>query len=246
MQVANLGVSGLSQNAAKLAHVMADFAQDIQQLEEDWGETLLESPRVLWDEATIFRKSSFLAGNSNIQVTSMVPKDLEQDASSSSEALSVISKSGHIEHLGHATAVVSIWPSGSFRKALQNKQSLSNQDCSDWTIYCEIWRHGRLSDRIIDIKLPLDPNEIWIQLRQSLRSLWGAMKISFPLVIGDSLLLLHSPPNCLQSARRRAWKGSYNEICFDSHGFFRQCQTLLVSRRQGERVVLHIQFQDQF
>lgn len=188
VQFAKQGVSEVSQEAAKIVHIMTGFAQDIEQLEQDWGGTLIESPQVLWDEATAFRKYSFLAGNSNTQVTSMVPKDLEQDASSSSEPLSVISKSGHIEHLGHATAVVSIWPSDSFRKGLQNKQSLSHQDCTDWKIHYEIWRHGRLSVRVIDIRLPLNPNEIWIQLRQSLRSLWGARMISFPVVISDSLL----------------------------------------------------------
>jgi hypothetical protein len=188
VQFAKLGVSEVSQQAAKLVHVMTGFGQDIEQLEQDWGGTLIASPEVLWDEATAFRKYSFLAGNSNAQVTSMIPKNLEQDASSSSEPLSVISKSGHIENLGHATAVVSIWPSDSFREALQNKQSPSYQNCTDWTVHYEIWRHGTLSVRIIDIRLPLDPDEIWIQVRQSLRSLWGAMKISLPVVISDSLV----------------------------------------------------------
>ncbi|PMD41812.1 hypothetical protein L207DRAFT_582239 [Hyaloscypha variabilis F] len=166
---------------------MTSFAQEIQQLEADWGSKLLVAPEILWDEASVFRRTSFLAGSQRTQVTSMVPKSLEENGSSSFEDLPCISKSGSIQHIGIATAVLNIWPSSSFKKAWQAKQPICYQDCSGWVAQYEVWRHRGQSNRIIDIRIPLDPKEVWIQFKQSLRRRGKSLRTSFPLTIGDSL-----------------------------------------------------------
>jgi hypothetical protein len=178
--------SPLADAISSVTNTFATLSRDVTKLEHEWGDKVWESPEVLWDEVHIFSKFSF-AGRPRGKMTSMVPANHDSSSVSRSNALSVTSKSGVVQDLGNLTAVLSIWPSDSFSEAQKNQKPVGYQDCSGWVAKYEVWQHSAESVRIAHISIPLNAEEIWMQLLQSFRVEWGERKLSFPLAIGESL-----------------------------------------------------------
>jgi hypothetical protein len=181
---------GLRTEIEMVSQCFAKLPSEMAQIEEDWGDSILLNPDILWDEVHAFSKPTLLAGKSDTEVTYMTPIGLQVESSVEARALAITSKSGFIEKFGNATTVLSIWPSPLFEKTWKAKQLISQDHCTGWTTHYELWKHadGRSSVRVVDMKIPLEGDEVWTQLRQSFCMRWEHLQVSFPLVIEDGLL----------------------------------------------------------
>lgn len=199
-----ISMQGLSAEIDHLSQILSELSEEIARLRSDWGEAIINNPAILWDEVPAFTKSIFLTGKPKTHVTSMVPNGLGNRPSSGSRALSILSKSGFIDNFGSATAVLSIWPSASFQKAWDAQEVILRDDCTGWIVHYEFWKHGQSSARVMETRIPLDDQEIWTQVRQSLCVRWNDPEISFPLAIGDNLqcFMILRTFFCLQPAKK--------------------------------------------
>lgn len=85
---------------------LREFGHDMQNLDDDWGKTLLSSPNAIWEDVTAFTRSKFFAKTSAVHVETLPPRAPSEDANASS--LYTISKTSAS---GSEIGVLSIWPS---------------------------------------------------------------------------------------------------------------------------------------
>ncbi|KAK3378715.1 hypothetical protein B0T24DRAFT_138215 [Lasiosphaeria ovina] len=169
---------------------LVEFERDMQKLQLDWGDTLLKSPEIIWDEATAFTPSRFLLQTRTTQATSLAPASLESPYSSTIP-LCVISEA---DPDGKLVVVLSIWPSRSFENKWNNLEYMANGKalrpaCRGWVARCQIWSIEGSPVQAADIRILCNPDEIWLVVCQSLYYNTNlGWKISFPLAICKSCL----------------------------------------------------------
>jgi len=177
----------LSEQTTKLGTTLKNFADDITTMEQEWSETLLHRPGAIWDELVAFFRSPFLANPSRTSVTFMA--QAETETVKAVKPLAMISKSGVVPGFGNATAVLSVWPTISFLESWKvNPGNFLDTECDDWCVHYDVWLHGKETTKFADVKIPLESDEVQLQIRQSFHFRWEEPQVCFPLVIGDSLL----------------------------------------------------------
>lgn len=173
----------------RLKAILNEWTVDIDRLVTDWGERLIESPGLIWDEVPAFLESKFIGTCSKTVFTSL-GSTAPQESSCSSKPLCAISKTAPHDQI---TGVLTIWPSKTYEECwesykLEHYMLPVSQICHGWIAKYEVWRHENERQGIVDVKIPLCPGEIATLLRQSSRtkdnSAWG---ISFPLAISNDL-----------------------------------------------------------
>ncbi len=64
--------------------------------------------------------------------------------------------------------------------------------CSGWLIKYELWRLENEPKRWLDLQVPLDEAEVWLQMYHSVWSPWGAAQwvVQFPVAISPDLRII--------------------------------------------------------
>ncbi|OCL08347.1 hypothetical protein AOQ84DRAFT_42671 [Glonium stellatum] len=169
---------------------LEEFAMDIETLIKSWGEQLIKSPSIIWDEVPAFLKSSFLMKSDSTKVTSLSSQELKPGLSSSKPLCDISATAVD----GKFNGVLTIWPSRAYEKQWNQLQPQSPYSfllplCSGWTARYEVWSIEGEPARLFDIRIPLRESEISLQMRQSFRQdSSNDWKTSFPLAISDDAL----------------------------------------------------------
>ncbi|KAF2174878.1 hypothetical protein K469DRAFT_685203 [Zopfia rhizophila CBS 207.26] len=150
------------------------FCDELKQLHRDWGSTLAKSPSSIWVEPTAFGSYPHLK-QTKMEFTPIasygdsIPDT--QDQTQHLSRLSVTSSNGHYE------AILTLIPSDAFVNYNQNctfndppssRYTQLKHACSQWIAHYEVFAaHG--SQRLVTkITIPLDEDEIWMNMQQSL------------------------------------------------------------------------------
>ncbi|KAF2103276.1 hypothetical protein NA57DRAFT_72251 [Rhizodiscina lignyota] len=171
---------------------VSEFSRDLAGIEQSWGSTLREHPGLIWEEVSGFTKSKFLPQNSGLHVTRIPAAN--PTGRCSTQCLFKISETTTD---GNYIGVLSIWPSRAYETQSQGQPMLPSMSdmqclCSDWIARYELWSLRNEAQCTADFQCPIDSNEIYIQMKQSLhqdviigqRTGW---KIQFPTAIGPNL-----------------------------------------------------------
>ncbi|KAF2739919.1 hypothetical protein EJ04DRAFT_572652 [Polyplosphaeria fusca] len=172
-----------------------EFARYLTCLDKDWGTELLSSPKSIWEETTAFTSSRLIAQTSATAVTSLI-MDAPRSESVSSRYLSKISE---LSEDGKMVGVLSIWPSKAFEQQAQSSmrpiESMIHLLCTGWVARYELWAVTGEPTCTVDGSIPLDANEIHLQLQ---RSLWqddptwaaGQWRLQFPMAISPNVRII--------------------------------------------------------
>ncbi|EHK17642.1 uncharacterized protein TRIVIDRAFT_210425 [Trichoderma virens Gv29-8] len=189
---------------------ISEFAVDILEIEASWNSTLCSRPHEIWGDVTLFTQSRFLQPTSAASLECLSAGG--QSGNGNRKARFSVSETSSD---GQRMAVLSVWPSelfemlwtgtGEFRNIMSNdgnlydpsiqldfKQdpSLSPKLCKGWKATYEIYRIGDNSTRLCLVGIPLEEEEVSMQLRQSLRGFMRNWKLNFPLAISPSLSVI--------------------------------------------------------
>lgn len=174
-----------------------ELARFLSELDRYWGTKLTESPESIWKvaEITAFTPSRLL-GESRMKVTSFhMGNPLGAGKELSNHYLCKIS--AHTAD-GQYLAKLSIWPSSSYETLQKNSKVTftklsSPSGTSDWLAQYEIWTTHDSGKRLVELEIPLDPEEMRLQMLQSLwqdtttRDASSPWKMQFPIAISPTL-----------------------------------------------------------
>ncbi|OCL09419.1 hypothetical protein AOQ84DRAFT_375857 [Glonium stellatum] len=149
-----------------------DFGNYLGILEADWGPKLSQSPGCIWEEITAYTPSRFLAKNTATQFDSLCADKLT-GLNISTEYFCKVSE---VTTDGHFVGVLSIWPSRLYQRLSSQSGSANHQvtltelqeSCSGWIARYELWSISERAERTVDLHIPLNQYEIWLQICQSL------------------------------------------------------------------------------
>lgn len=171
--------------AAGLVERGARFVAMLRRLDDIWGSKLRRSPSMMWQEVALFMKSEFLFSKSDSQLTLLKPRALA-DTRRSSKALCEVSASSPD---GAHCFVLSVWPCREyetrwFTVGAQKPLREWKDVCQNWLVRYEMWNVSTKAS-LGEIRIPLDEDEVWLQMRQSLyEQSRGEWKTAFPVAIG--------------------------------------------------------------
>ena len=202
--VHRVGTSMHLEEHQELSKLTSNFINDMQRIIDTWGVTLAQSPDKIMDEAQVFTNSCFLPSTTTTKVTSLAPKPIDNLEMSSRPLCTVSITATEL----NINAVLSIWPSKEYEqrwRALRANDSISRMEevCANWTARYEVWEASG-QNRIADMRIAVNEQEIWLHLRQSLYEKdVGDWSTSFPLEISknaQSFVILRTvylfrPPN---------------------------------------------------
>ncbi|KAI9713252.1 MAG: hypothetical protein M1820_001239 [Bogoriella megaspora] len=176
--------SALEQALQSLAPELELFVHDMKEIVASWGEKLSSQPTLIWKEVSGFSQSKFLKSSRAMDVTYMEPRRLESEKCSQKYLCRISASTPD----GEMTGVLSIWTAESFEKEwqrgkLNHTRSSVIELCDHWSARYQVWNTDEMF-LIAEIKIPLNRDEIALQMKQSFRqedvNKW---ETSFPMSI---------------------------------------------------------------
>ncbi|OAL52436.1 hypothetical protein IQ07DRAFT_598053 [Pyrenochaeta sp. DS3sAY3a] len=135
---------------------IAEFANDLNDLHQQWGDTLRESPHQLWNDVTAFTSSQFFVTTSAVTVSHLQSETPHKHELSSCSLSKISRDDPNTETL----AVLTIWPSKAYER-----HGYKHQDpLAGWFAQYQLWDID-LDDPVVieDIFVSLDKDAVRIQ-----------------------------------------------------------------------------------
>ncbi|KAJ4297992.1 hypothetical protein N0V90_005891 [Kalmusia sp. IMI 367209] len=173
-----------------LQHAL-DFIAFLKELDEAWGFQLREKPHLIWDEISAFMKSRFLEPTTTTKVHHLSPSGPMSHKISRKYLCKVSEVSDDQNHLG----VLSIWPSRVYEELamLPAQRSPTKQQirysATNWVAHYEIWTLTTNPEKTLEITIPLEVEDIWLQYQHSLAYATHStgLTLQFPISISPCI-----------------------------------------------------------
>jgi hypothetical protein len=188
-----------SKEGQMLVKGIAEFAKEIKDVDDEWGNRLLTTPSIIWDDVLSFQKSGILSKiqQSDLRLSTVAlerPASMDGTEMSGNRCLCTISATSPD---GGVTAVLSVWPSSTFEEFTNLLDPVSayieaEKYSHGWRLRYETWSTRNGKTRLSSLELVLEAPEVMLALRQSFRrnlvsGCQDQYDTSFPLAIGPDL-----------------------------------------------------------
>ncbi|OQV00567.1 NACHT domain-containing protein [Cladophialophora immunda] len=173
----------------KLCSDTLEFGQELSTLKKEWADNLRKSPVLIWNEVTAFTKCRFLV---ETELTKAIPLAVGEPETTKGSSKSLCSVST-MSPCGTFIAILTIWPSSLFEYVWEDMDVLVaahelRDICSGWVCRYEAWSTHVEPKRLFEIQIPLDSDEIWLLMRQSLIRDSTGWRIAFPVSISEDAM----------------------------------------------------------
>ncbi|KAF2472857.1 uncharacterized protein BDR25DRAFT_258324 [Lindgomyces ingoldianus] len=174
---------------AEFVNNFGEFARNLEKIFEQWGARLRLEQDLIWNEVVAFSGSRFLQSKAELTKVTYLQPDLPIDCAQSSRPLCTVSA---ISSDGLLNCALHVWPSKAYEERWQslkaNESLIAVMDvCDNWVAVYEVWSVDS-KKRLATLHIPLETQEIWMQMRQSLHEFdQGKWTTAFPTAISYDL-----------------------------------------------------------